>query len=55
MAESEALVEDFLVRRSLRSIDVGELTAREVDAFVILERALTQEMNDGQHNTRDAF
>lgn len=54
-AESEVLVEDFLVRRCLRSIDVSELTAREVDAFVILERALAQEMNDGQHNTRHAF
>ena len=52
--DSETLVEEFLVRRRLRGIEFGQLDARHVEAFVILEQALTSEMNDGQHNTRRA-
>lgn len=51
-AESESLVEEFLVRRRLRSLDWEGLSARQVEAFVILEKALAAEMKDGQHNTR---
>lgn len=51
-AESQTLVEEFFVRRRLRGMDFAELSARQVEAFVILERALTAGMNDGQHNTR---
>ena len=51
-AESQTLVEEFFVRRRLRGTDFAELSARQVEAFVILERALTAGMNDGQHNTR---
>jgi hypothetical protein len=47
---SEALIEEFLVRRKL-GFD-GELTGRQADAFVILASAVEQERNDGQHHTR---
>lgn len=51
-AESQTLLEEFFVRRRLSAADLGEPTARQVEAFVILERELALEMNDGQHNTR---
>jgi hypothetical protein len=50
-AESEALVEEFLVWRRLGGIHLAELSARQVDAFVVLERALA-EVNRGRQNTR---
>jgi hypothetical protein len=43
-AESEGLVEEFLVRRRLGGISFGELSARQVEAFVVLEQALTEEL-----------
>ena len=46
-AESEALVEEFFVRRRLGGTTFGELSARQVEAFVILENALAEERNDG--------
>jgi hypothetical protein len=51
-AESQSLVEEFLVRRRLRALDWEGLSARQVEAFVILEKALAAEMDNGQHNTR---
>jgi len=51
-AESQTLVEEFFVRLRLRGMDFAELSARQVEAFVILQRALTAGVNDGQHNTR---
>ena len=42
-AESEGLVEDFLVRRQLGGISFGELSARQVEGFLILEQALAAE------------
>jgi hypothetical protein len=36
-AESQTLVEEFFVRRRLRGMDFAELSARQVEAFVILE------------------
>ncbi|SPE39710.1 conserved hypothetical protein [Candidatus Sulfopaludibacter sp. SbA3] len=50
-AESEVLVEEFLVRRRLGGIPLAELTARQVDAFVILEKELVG-LKHGQQNTR---
>jgi len=50
--ESQALVEEFFVRRRLGALNFGELSARQVEAFLILEKALAEEMNDGQHNSR---
>jgi hypothetical protein len=49
-AESLALLEHFSVRRRLGGGNVTELSAREADAFLILERALEAEGNNGQHN-----
>ena len=51
-ADSQTLVEEFFVRRRLRGTDFAELSARQVEAFVILEKALTGKTIDGQHNTR---
>ena len=42
-AESEGLVEDFLVRRRLGGTSFGELSARQVEGFLILEQALAAE------------
>jgi len=54
-AESQTLVEEFFVRRRLGGMNFAELTAKQVEAFLILEKALATEMNDGQHNTRQAL
>ena len=43
-AESEGLVEDFLVRRRLGGMNFGKLSARQVEGFLILEQALTAEL-----------
>jgi len=44
-AESEAMVEDFLVRRRLGGIDFRSLSARQVGAFLFLEQALAEELS----------
>ena len=54
-AESEALVEEFFVRRRLGGTTFAELSARQVEAFVILESALTEERNNGERRTRNAI
>jgi hypothetical protein len=54
-AESQTLVEEFFVRRRLGGLEFAELTAKQVEAFVILEKALAVEMKDAQHNTRQAL
>jgi hypothetical protein len=54
-AESQTLVEDYLVRRRLNGIEFSELSARQVEAFLILETAIAAEMSDDQHNTRRAL
>jgi hypothetical protein len=46
-------VEEFFVRRRLQTFDGEELSARQVEAFVILERELAEEMNHGRHNARN--
>ena len=51
-ADSEALVEEFFVRRRIGETAFGELTARQVEAFVILESALAEERNNGERRTR---
>jgi hypothetical protein len=53
-AESVGLVEEFLVRRRLGGMKFEELTARQVEAFLILEKALAKEMKHGEHNRRGA-
>ena len=52
-SESQTLVEEFFVRRRLGGMDFESLSARQVEAFVILEKALAAEMRHAQH-TRDA-
>lgn len=47
-AESEGLVEDFLVRRRLGGMRVGELSARQVEGFLVLEQALAAEELGGR-------
>ena len=42
-AESEGLVEEFLVRRRLGGVGFEELSARQVEGFLILEQALGAE------------
>ena len=37
------MVEDFLVRRRLGGMNFGELSVRQVEAFLILEQALAAE------------
>ena len=53
-AESECLVEDYLVRRRLGGLQFSELTARQAEAFLILEKALLTEMKHGQQDRRAA-
>ena len=53
-AESEALVEEFFVRRRLGGTAFAQLSARQVEAFVILESALEEERNDGERRTKYA-
>ena len=48
-AESEGLVEEFLVRRRLGGMSFGDLSARQVEGFLMLEQALAEEMRrDGR-------
>ena len=42
------MVEEFLVRRRLGGISFGELTARQVEGFLILEQALAAEILAGR-------
>ena len=44
-AESEGMVEDFLVRRRLGGINFRSLSARQVEGFLFLEQALTEELS----------
>ncbi len=53
-AESQTLVEDFFVRRCLRGMDFAELSARQVEAFVILEKALIGKPLAGRHGASGA-
>lgn len=52
-AESLGLVEEFFVWKRVGAA-FGELSARQVEAFVILENAMEQEKRNGERRTRDA-
>ena len=54
-ADSQSLVEEFWVRRKLGRLRIEELTARQAEAFMILEQELTQENRDGQQHTRHSL
>jgi hypothetical protein len=48
------MVEEFLVRRRLGGLRVDDLSARQAEAFLILEEELAREIKDGQQHTRQA-
>ena len=52
--ESQSMLEDFFVRRRLGVRDLEGLSARQVEAFVILEKELAMENNNGQRNSRQS-
>ena len=43
-------MEEFFVRRRMGGFDLEKLSMRQVEAFLILERAVAAEVNDEQHN-----
>jgi hypothetical protein len=51
-SESQALLEEFLVRRRLGAIEIRDLSAKQVEAFALLEKALSARMRDGQQHRR---
>jgi hypothetical protein len=53
-AESTGYLEEFSFRRRFSRMDLGELTARQADAFVLLEHELAMEIRDGERRTRNA-
>jgi hypothetical protein len=53
-AESEATVEEFLVWKRIGAAASGELSARQVEAFVILENAMEKERRNGERHTGDS-
>jgi hypothetical protein len=54
-SESVAFVEDFSFRRRFGQIDPAHLTARQADAFMVLESELAQEIKDGEKIARNAL
>jgi hypothetical protein len=54
-AESLTLMEEFFLRRRLSTMNLDELSGRQVDAFVILEEAVAAEIKDGQQNFRNTL
>jgi hypothetical protein len=54
-AESEARVEEFLVWKRVGAAALGELSARQVETFVVLENAMERERRNGERHTRDAL
>jgi len=48
--ESQTLVEEYLVRRRLGFRDLETLRAKQVEAFLILDRELVQECKHGQQH-----
>jgi hypothetical protein len=51
--DSLGFVEEFLVRRRLGGAIFADLSARQVEAFSILENELSAETRDGQNHTRE--
>jgi hypothetical protein len=47
-AESECLVEEFFVRRRFGAFNIENLSARQVEAFMILEKELEAELRAGR-------
>lgn len=53
-SDSETILEEFFVRRRMGAISFSELSARQVEAFAILENALTTEITHAQEQTQIA-
>jgi hypothetical protein len=51
-AESLSLLEEFFLRRRFRAFSVEELSARQVEAFLILEKELAAEVEMGTRGER---
>jgi hypothetical protein len=54
-AESESLVEEFLLRRQLGGLNVGRLSAKQAEAFAILEQEFAAETKNVEQNTTTGF
>ncbi len=52
--ESVTLVEEFFARRRFGGIEFDKLSARQADAFTILENEFASENDDGQKQSRYA-
>jgi hypothetical protein len=52
-AQSMAWLEEYFVRRKLGQKGIGGLSARKVEAFLILEQELETEAKDAQQLTRN--
>ena len=53
--ESMVLLEEFNLRKRFGSIDPTELTAREADAFAILDHELLLEVKHGERDRGGRF
>jgi hypothetical protein len=51
-ADSQTLLEEFLIRRRLGRIEVDGMSARQAEAFAVLEGEAARETRYGQQNTR---
>jgi hypothetical protein len=51
-AESQSLLEEFFIRRQIRALDGEELSARQVEASLILEKELAAELEIGTRGGR---
>ena len=49
-AESQSLVEEYLVRRRMGGVRLDDLAARQAEAFLILEKEIQAEKTNGQHD-----
>ena len=54
-AESLSFLEEFSVERRLGRMDPERLTARQVEAFLVLENELAMEIKDGEQRARNAY
>ena len=52
--ESEVLLEDFFFRHRLGGMNPDNLTARQADAFLILQEAVNGELRDGHEHSASA-
>jgi len=53
--ESLALLEDFLFQRRIGQSSLENMTARQADAFLVLEEAVAMEMKDVRQESRSTI